>query len=89
MAPPEMRMIGIAGLPRIREGDDLAALIAEASAAQGTPLEEGDVLVLTQRIVSAAEGRILPRAHFEPSPYARAWSERWDKDPHVTEAVLS
>lgn len=82
-------MIGIAGLPRIREGDDLATLIAEASAAQGTPLEEGDVLVLTQRVVSASEGRILPRAHFEPSPYARAWSERWDKDPHVTEAVLS
>ncbi len=89
MAPPEIRLIGIAGLPRIEEGDDLGALIVEAARAQETPLQQGDILVLTQRIVSASEGRILPRAHFEPSPYARAWSERWEKDPHVTEAVLS
>ena len=82
-------MIGIAGLPRVQEGDDLAALLVEAARAQETPLSEGDVLVLTQRVVSASEGRILPRAHFEPSPYALAWSERWGKDPHVTEAVLS
>lgn len=88
MAPPEIRVIGIAGIPRVRDGDDLAALIAEAAGAQETPLSDGDVLAVTQRVVSAAEGRVVPRNSFEPSPYALAWSERWGKDPHVTEAVL-
>jgi coenzyme F420-0:L-glutamate ligase/coenzyme F420-1:gamma-L-glutamate ligase len=87
-APPEVRVIGVAGIPRVGEGDDLAALIVEAAAAQDTPLADGDVLAVTQRVVSAAEGRVVPRDSFEPSPYARAWAERWEKDARVTEAVL-
>ncbi len=88
MAPPEIRVIGIGGIPRVGEGDDLAALIVEAAAAQDTPLADGDVLAVTQRVVSAVEGRVVPRDSFQPSPYARAWAERWEKDARVTEAVL-
>jgi coenzyme F420-0:L-glutamate ligase/coenzyme F420-1:gamma-L-glutamate ligase len=88
VAAPEIRVIGIVGIPRVGDGDDLAALIVEAAAAQDTPLADGDVLAVTQRVVSAMEGRVVPRDSFEPSPYARAWAERWDKDPRVTEAVL-
>ncbi|GAB2493318.1 coenzyme F420-0:L-glutamate ligase [Nocardiopsis aegyptia] len=48
---------GLDGIPEVREGDDLVALVAEAVAASGTPLADGDVLVVTSKIVSKAEGR--------------------------------
>jgi coenzyme F420-0:L-glutamate ligase/coenzyme F420-1:gamma-L-glutamate ligase len=48
---------GLAGIPEVRAGDDLAALIADAVAASGTPLADGDVLVVTSKVVSKAEGR--------------------------------
>jgi len=89
MAPPEVRVIGITGIPLIQSGDDLPTIILDAAAAQGTPIEDGDVLVVTQRVVSKAEGRVLPLDHFEPGAFARDWSARWEKDPRVTEAVLS
>jgi coenzyme F420-0:L-glutamate ligase/coenzyme F420-1:gamma-L-glutamate ligase len=53
----ELRVLPVAGLPEIAPGDDLAALIAAATA-----LEDGDVLVVTQKVVSKAEGRIVPAA---------------------------
>ena len=89
MSHPDLRVIGITGIPLVEEGDDLAAIILEAAAAQGTPVESGDVLVVTQRVVSKVEGRVVPLDTFTPSPYAIEWSARWDKDPRVTEAVLS
>lgn len=85
---PEVRIIGVTGLPEVRPGDDLAALIAEACHRQGTPLLEGDVVVVTQKVVSKAEGRLLPLASVEPSPFARALAERWGKDPRLVEVVL-
>lgn len=54
-----LEVIGIGGLPEIRKGDDLAGLIAEAAAAQETPITVGDVVVVTQKIVSKAEDRIV------------------------------
>jgi coenzyme F420-0:L-glutamate ligase/coenzyme F420-1:gamma-L-glutamate ligase len=56
----------VTGLPEIKEGDDLAALIAAAVA-----LEEGDVVVVAQKVVSKAEGRVVRLADFEPSERAR------------------
>ncbi|MCC6237840.1 MAG: coenzyme F420-0:L-glutamate ligase [Dehalococcoidia bacterium] len=88
MSAPEVRVIGITGIPLIQSGDDLARIILEAAEAQGTPVETGDVIVVTQRVVSKAEGRVVPLDTFTPSPFALAWSRRWDKDPRVTEAVL-
>lgn len=85
---PDVRVIGVTGVPLVQADDDLPALILDAAAAQGTPVEDGDVIVVTQRVVSKAEGRVVPLDTFEPSPYALAWSQRWDKDPRVTEAVL-
>lgn len=55
----ELRVRGLKGMPEVREGDDLAALIAEAAHASGTALVDGDVLVVTSKIVSKAEGRSL------------------------------
>lgn len=59
MTPPRgYRVIGLPGIPEVREGDDLAALIAAAADA-GPGLEDGDILVVTSKIVSKAEGRLL------------------------------
>lgn len=88
MAAPEFRVIGVTGVPMIQEGDDLAGLIVDAAEAQGTPLADGDIVAITQRVVSKSEGRILPLDFFEPSDFAKAYAERTEKDPRVVEAVL-
>jgi len=84
----EVRVIGVEGIPMVQAGDDLAALIFDAADAQGTDLEDGDVLVVTQRVVSKAEGRVVPLDSFEPSPFALEWAQRHEKDARQVEAVL-
>ncbi|MFL5934305.1 MAG: coenzyme F420-0:L-glutamate ligase [Gaiellaceae bacterium] len=69
------------GLPEIRAGDDLAALIAEQA-----ELEGGDVLVVAQKVVSKAEGRVVRLAEVEPS--ARARELAGDEDPRRHEVIL-
>lgn len=88
MAPPELRVIGITGMPKVQTGDDIATQLIEAAAAQGTPIAAGDVIVVTQRISSKAEGRVYPLDHFTPSPFALAYAQRTEKDPRLVEAVL-
>ncbi|MFJ9555039.1 coenzyme F420-0:L-glutamate ligase [Nocardiopsis sp. NPDC101807] len=53
----ELRVRGLGGIPEVREGDDLAALVADAAEASGTPLADGDIVVVTSKVVSKAEGR--------------------------------
>lgn len=83
-----MQVVGIGGLPEIELGTDLGAAIADAAIAAGTPLVDGDVLVVTSKIVSKAEGRTVELSDVEPSPFAEEWSKQWDKDAAVTEIVL-
>ncbi len=83
-----LQIFGVPGLPEIVEGTDLAAAIVASAAAAGTPLLDGDVVVVTSKIVSKAEGRTVELADIEPSPFAREWSAQWEKDPAVTEIVL-
>lgn len=83
-----LQIFGVPGLPEIEPGADLAALIVGAAASAGTPLVDGDVVVVTSKIVSKAEGRLVELADVEPSEFAREWSTPWDKDPAVTELVL-
>ena len=84
----EVRIIAIEGIPEVRPGDDLAAVILGAIQRQGLALEEGDVLVVTQKVVSKAEGRIVDLADIEPGPFARQIAEQWEKDARVVEVVL-
>lgn len=86
--PPELRVFPIRGLPEVRPGDDVAALLDIALRGQGTPLVAGDVLVVTQKIVSKAEGRIVSLAGIRPRPEAQAFGEQWDRDPRQVEVVL-
>lgn len=61
MSPPsELRVIAIGGLPEIEAGADLGAAVAEAAESQGTPIVPRDVVVVAQKIVSKAEGRVVP-----------------------------
>lgn len=84
----EVRIIGIEGLPEVRPGDDLPALILDAARRQGFAFETGDVLVVTQKVVSKAEGRIIDLASVEPGPFAQEIARRWEKDARVVEVVL-
>ncbi|MHB2017036.1 MAG: coenzyme F420-0:L-glutamate ligase [Candidatus Xenobia bacterium] len=73
----------IEGLPEIRSGDDLAALIRPL-----VRFEAGDILVVTQKIVSKAEGRLVRLADVEPRPEAVAFARQWERDPRQVEVVL-
>jgi coenzyme F420-0:L-glutamate ligase / coenzyme F420-1:gamma-L-glutamate ligase len=83
-----LTIFGVPGLPEITLGADLAAAIVDAARDAGTALADGDVVVVTSKIVSKAEGRTLELSEVEPSPFALEWSRQWDKDPAVTEVVL-
>ena len=83
-----LQIFGIAGLPEIVDGTDLGLAIIGAAAATGAALTDGDVVVVTSKIVSKAEGRTVELDAVVPSPFAIEWSQRWDKDPAVTEIVL-
>ncbi|CAB4888140.1 unannotated protein [freshwater metagenome] len=83
-----LQIFGVAGVPEIEPGADLAVLTLRAAEAAGTPLQSGDVLVVTSKIVSKAEGRTVELADIEPSQFALDWSAQWEKDPAVTEIVL-
>lgn len=88
MTASRIELIALEGIPEVAPGDDLASLIAAASDAAGIGLTDSDVLVVTQKIVSKSEGRLVELATVEPSPLARDWAARWDKDPRQVELVL-
>jgi coenzyme F420-0:L-glutamate ligase/coenzyme F420-1:gamma-L-glutamate ligase len=69
-------------------GDDLAELIAHAVERMDLQLRDGDILSICQKVVSKAEGRLVNLNDIEPSPLARKFAERWDKDPRAVELVL-
>ena len=83
-----LELIALDGIPEIAPGDDIAAAIAAAASASGVTLADDDVLVVTQKIVSKAEGRLVELASVEPSALARDWADRWGKDPRQVELVL-
>ncbi len=83
-----LQIFGVPGIAEIVEGSDLAATIAAAAAEADVALADGDIVVVTSKIVSKAEGRTVEMADVEPSAFALEWSAKWDKDPAVTEVVL-
>lgn len=77
-----VEIIPVENVPEVRPGDDLAALVAAAD------LREGDVLVVTHKIVSKAEGRLVDLAGVDPSPFAKQLAAEHGKDPRQIEVVL-
>lgn len=86
--PPEVRVIGIEGLPEFKQGDDLSGMIMDAAQAQGTPIEAGDVLVVTQKAVSKVEGKVVNINDVVASPLAITITEGHRRDPRHTELIL-
>src|SRR5947208_179366 len=86
--PPRYEVIGIAGLPEVHPGADIARLVVEAAARQSTPLAGGDLLVVGQKIVSKAEGRIVRLADVTPSSVALGMATGLGRDPRLVEVIL-
>ena len=83
-----MTVLPVFGIGEITSDTDLAAVIGSALHTQGTPLQDGDIVVVTQKIVSKAEGCVVNLANVEPSELAKQWAARWDKDARLVELVL-
>lgn len=84
----EVRIIPVRGVGEVRPGDDLARLLLTALDASGQTLAPGDVLVVTQKIVSKAEGRLVDPAEVEPSAFARQVAAQGRKDAAYYEVAL-
>ncbi len=84
----ELSIAALAGIPLVKEGDDIAGLILNGLAASGLLLRRGDVLVIAQKIVSKAEGRVDDLRGVTPSPRAKQLAAEVDKDPRLVELIL-
>jgi len=84
-----VELLAIPGIPLVRMDDDLVALIGEGLAQGGIVPRGGDVFVLTQKIVSKAEGRMVDLAAVEPSREAIELAGKVQKDPRLVELILS
>lgn len=80
----ELRVLPVEGMPEVREGDQVGRLIA-----QRVELEPGDIVVISQKIVSKAEGQVRKLAEIAPSQRARELAERLGKEAELVELVLS
>ena len=88
--PGRVEVLALAGLPEVAEGDDLERMIGDALEATpgALPIEPGDVLVVTQKVVSKAEGAVVDLRTVTPGPDAIAWAGQWDRDPRQIQVVL-
>ena len=83
-----IEICGLASLPEIRDGDDLPALILGACREVGHAPEDGDIFVVTQKIVSKAEGQIIDLRDVTPSSLAEGFAKIANKDARVVEVAL-
>lgn len=84
-----MTLTAIPGIPRINEGDDIGVILGDALMAADLHPEPGDVLVVTHKIISKAEGCIVLLNEVRPSPAAIELAEKTEKDPALVEVILS
>lgn len=85
-----VEILALEGIPEIAAGDDLPSIIVAALRATpgALPARDDDVLVVTQKIVSKAEGAVVDLTTVTPRPEAVAFAERWDRDARQLEVVL-
>ena len=83
-----IHVIGLRGAPEAQPGDDLARMALDAAAATGASFQDGDILVVAQKVVSKAEDMLVDLRTVEPSDLARRYAEQWGRDPRQTEVVL-
>lgn len=83
-----LRAFALRGIGEIRPGDSLAEKILAALRRQKQRFVQGDIVVVTHKVVSKAEGRVVPLEEVSPSPQARRWARRHRHDPRVVELAL-
>jgi coenzyme F420-0:L-glutamate ligase/coenzyme F420-1:gamma-L-glutamate ligase len=85
-----VHILALDGMPEIQVGDDLGAAIGDAieRTSDALPMTDRDVLVVTQKVVSKAEGAVVDLATVEPRPEAIDFAARWDRDARQVEVVL-
>ena len=88
MAETHLTVTGLRGMPLVQAGDDLAAILVAALAAAAVEPADGDVLVVTQKIVSKAEGRQIALDRVAPSPAAVELAAETEKDPRLVQLIL-
>jgi coenzyme F420-0:L-glutamate ligase/coenzyme F420-1:gamma-L-glutamate ligase len=79
---------GLETIPEVRQGDDVAVLIADAARRESQQIGRETILVVAQKIVSKAEGAVIDLRTVQPSAFAQQWSERWTKDARLIEVIL-
>lgn len=85
---PQIALFALRDIPEIKPGDDLAEIISASIEREGLRLENGDVVVVTQKIVSKAEGCLVELSTVRPTPEALALADRTGKDPRLVEVIL-
>lgn len=85
---PSLSLTAIEGIPLVKKGDNLAALIAAALEKKSLKLERGDIVIVCQKIISKAEGRVVDLNDIKPSQLAINFANRYEKDPRAVEIVL-
>jgi coenzyme F420-0:L-glutamate ligase/coenzyme F420-1:gamma-L-glutamate ligase len=88
VTPLDLRIVGLVLENELQPGADLANLILAAASAQGETLRDEDVLVVTQKVVSKAEGRLVRLQDVEPSPFAHQLAAQHGRDARHIEVVL-
>src|SRR5260370_9076650 len=83
-----LTILPVKGIPDIKKGDDLGKLILGKVEDQGDEFQQGDIAVVSQKIVSKAEGRILPLSKIIPSDFAKTIATETGKDPPKVTAAL-
>jgi coenzyme F420-0:L-glutamate ligase/coenzyme F420-1:gamma-L-glutamate ligase len=85
---PALTITPLQDIPLVQPDDDLAGMILRALEPSALQLEDGDILVLAQKIVSKAENRLVDLRTVEPSPAALELAAKTDKDPRLAELIL-
>jgi coenzyme F420-0:L-glutamate ligase/coenzyme F420-1:gamma-L-glutamate ligase len=80
----ELRVLPVEGMPEVREGDRVGQLIAERA-----ELEPGDIVVISQKVVSKAEGQVRKLSEIAPSKKAHELAKKLGREPELVELVLS
>ena len=83
-----LTILPVTGIPDIKKGANLGKLIASKLEDQGDQFQQGDIAVISQKIVSKAEGRVLSLSKVVPSDFAKTIANETGKDPRQVEAVL-
>ena len=81
-------IIPLLGIPEIKPGDDLVKMVIDAAFKQDVTIEDRDIFVFAQKIVSKSEGRIVKINDVSPSPFAVKTGKLLDKDPRIVEIIL-